>query len=288
MKNGYRLRVHPAGAALLVMAFLFLDSHVVLAALLALLWHEGAHLLMMALTGVKRCTVELTPFGGMADAACFDALAPWKQAFIALSGVAASVLAAWVCLRFLPNTPFSHALFNTNASLALLNCLPVWPLDGARAVMALALALGLQRAARKLMLWLAYLLAVCMIALGLYGAWHGHFNLSLLLMGPYLCYAANASQLPYTVRCMQGASVLEKKLNGEALPVQAFACAQTPSRAEALRLLMRLHPMRFHTLMVIDPETGAIQDCLTEQQLAREVFNEHKSGELPWIGCTKA
>ena len=83
-----KLRVHPAGAAWLGACFLLAPSHVVLAAVAALAWHEAAHVAAMALCGVKRCVVELTPFGGMADAACFDRLSPGRKALSALAGVA--------------------------------------------------------------------------------------------------------------------------------------------------------------------------------------------------------
>ena len=105
------VRVHPAGTAWLGACFLMAPSHAVLAAVAALAWHEAAHVAAMALCGVKRCVVELTPFGGMADAACFDRLSPGRKAASSLAGVLASAVGAWLCFRFAPDTPFWHALY---------------------------------------------------------------------------------------------------------------------------------------------------------------------------------
>ena len=104
-----KLRVHPAGAAWLGACFLMAPSHAVLAAVAALTWHEAAHVAAMALCGVKHCVVELTPFGGMADAACYERLSPGKKAASSLAGVLASAVGAWLCFRFAPDTPFWHA-----------------------------------------------------------------------------------------------------------------------------------------------------------------------------------
>lgn len=99
----------------------------------------------MALCGVKHCVVELTPFGGMADAACYERLSPGKRRPPRWRAFWPSALGAWLCLRFAPDTPFWHALYLTNASLAAFNLLPVWPLDGARALLAAAERLGVER-----------------------------------------------------------------------------------------------------------------------------------------------
>ena len=271
-----RLRVHPAGWALLLAGLLLMPSTEVLAVLLALLWHEAAHVAALWLCGAGRVTVELTPFGGMMDADAVEAMTPGRQAATALSGVAASALAAWLCWRFAPRSGFWYALFCMNASLALLNCLPVWPLDGARAVMALAARLGLETAFRRGMLCLAYALGLGLVGLGLWGAWRGHVNLSLLLLGPYLCYAAHQSALGANVRRMQRAGALRPP-PGEVLPMAAYMCAGEPGVAVAARVLARAVPGRAQLLCVLDEETGAVRETLTEWQLARRAFDEPRA-----------
>lgn len=267
------VRVHPAGAALLAAAFLFCESHLIIAALVALLWHEAAHVGAMAACGVRRCKIELTPFGGMADTEEFERLKAGKQALIALSGVAASALGAWACLRFAPYTSFWYALFQFHISLAFLNCLPVWPLDGARVVMALAALLGLENAFRKGMLVLAYLLSAALAALGLYGAWLGYLNPSLLCMGPYLAYAAHESAISQTVRQMQRLQS-DKLARIHFLPIRAYACKAVPKGAALVKLMRQMSDGGYHLLLEIDPKTGEITKTVTEHKLTQELFSQ--------------
>lgn len=274
------VRVHPAGAAWLGACFLMAPSHAVLAAVAALAWHEAAHVAAMALCGVKRCVVELTPFGGMADAACFDRLSPGRKAAASLAGVLASAVGAWLCLRFAPVAPFWHALYLANASLAAFNLLPVWPLDGARALLALAERLGVERPAQRVLTGLAYALGLSMVALGLYGAWLGHVNLSLLCAGPYLAYAAHASGVAQSVRRMQRAQDAARKLaGGRVMPVCAYACAGSPSRMVLARLADRFSGLRYHLLLVMDPGTGRIRESLTEGEMAQRLFHTQEESQ---------
>lgn len=268
-----KVRVHPAGAALLGACLLLVPSQVALSAVAALAWHEAAHVGVMALCGVKDCTVEMTPFGGMADAACYDRLSPGRKAASALAGVAASAMGAWLCLRFAPDSPFWHALYLSNASLAAFNLLPVWPLDGARALLAGAEQMGVERPVQKLLTFLAYALGACMVALALWGAWMGHINLSLLCAGPYLAYTAHACGITQTVRNMQRAQDAERKLaNGLAMPVRTFACAGPPSALTLAHLAGRLSEMRYHLLLIVDPADGHVQESMTEHELTRRLF----------------
>ncbi|MEG2480906.1 MAG: hypothetical protein RSB06_02645 [Clostridia bacterium] len=273
----FTLRVHPAGLGMLALAFVFAPSQLVLGALLALLWHEGAHVLAMALAGVSACRVELTPFGGMADVVGYERLTHKKQALIALSGVAASAVGAFCCMRFAPHSSFWYALGNMHFSLALLNCLPVWPLDGARVVMAMASRFGVQAAFRRGMLWLAYALGAAMVVLGLYGAWLSHMNPTLFLLAPYLCYAAHEAALCQGVESISRAESTGKKLaEGAVLPVRVLACEQEPAGIGLTRLMTHMPAGTYHLLCVVDHESGRVQKTLSEQELSAKLFANEK------------
>lgn len=278
------IRVHPAGAVLFAAAFLFCESHLILAALIALIWHEAAHVGVMAACGVRQCDIELTPFGGMADAKDYERLKVGKQAVIALSGIAASALGAWSCLCFAPYTSFWNALFQFHVSLSLVNCLPVWPLDGTRVIMAFAAALGLENTFRKGMLFLAYLLSAALTTLGLYGAWLGYLNLSLLCMGPYLAYAAYKSAISQTVRQMQRLQS-DKLAHNRLLPIRAYACTAVPTGAALIRTMRQMQGDGYHILLEIDPNTGGTKRTVTEHQLTRALFSQKH--EKPGIPCSK-
>lgn len=275
-------RVHPAGAAMMAGAFLFADSRTVLSALCALLWHEGAHLAAMALCGVKNCRVEMTPFGGMADAEEYHRLPPIRQAIIAIAGVGASGLGAALCLYLLPKTPFVYSLLKANLALALLNVLPVWPLDGARTMVALLEAAGLGRGCQKLLAGLGYVLGALLVALGLYGAWHGVFNPGLLLMGPYLWHAARWGSVSERLRRVgdKRNPLQERPL----LPVQGYAC-ETGREHQALAMLAgEQQSGRYPVLMAVDGKTGAIRQILTQGQFRQALFAQEPMAD---IGCAR-
>ena len=270
----FSLRVHPAGWVMLLAALLFAPAHTVLSAAAALLLHEGAHLAAMYLCGVACCELELTPFGGMADAAGYDCLPVGKQAAIAISGVAASAAAAWGCYTFAPDTPFWYGLFCANLSLGLMNCLPLWPLDGARVMLALARKLGFADAARKVMLWLAYLVSLLVAAIGLYGVWLGTVNLTLLCIGPYLCYAARRCCLYDRLRSFVACD--EHGLaDGDMRPVRLYACMGQPSSMMLCRLLKE-QGRGYCVLMMLNEHGEDDVAFLDERQMVARLFGECK------------
>lgn len=262
-RRGFTVKIHPAGAAVFAAAFLLCDSHLVLSTTAALLLHEGAHLLTMRLCGMRNCTVELTPFGGMADTRDFDAYPAWKRMLSSAAGVAASALAAWACLRWAPRTALWQAFFQCNLSLALFNCLPAWPLDGARVLAALAGCVGWEASVKRLLSWVTQAMGVTLAGIGLYGIWHGVINPTLLIAGPYLCYAARAEIVSDKVRRLDG---IGKKLNSHSvMPVAVWAGNGVTERFGTL--LGRMQTGRYHVLLDIDPASGRIQKCWTENEM---------------------
>lgn len=258
------VHIHPAGILLLVAAVLFFPSRDVLAAVLALLWHEGAHAAVMLVCRVSQCRIELTPFGGMADAKDFELLHPAKQAAIAASGVVASAIGAWGCMAVLPHNDFVFVLFQNHLSLAFVNCLPAWPLDGARILIAMAAAFGRESIMRKGLSAFSYLLGSAMITCGLYGAWRGQINASLLLAGPYLWYAAREGNVADRLRQIQ---LSQKKLQNRAmLPVEAVISRMGSVSSLAPAILSRGSANRYHLLIQTD-ERGKLQHVWTEEEM---------------------
>ncbi|MFR5853929.1 MAG: hypothetical protein ACLUE8_06125 [Lachnospiraceae bacterium] len=152
-----RLKIHPAGAVLAALGLMLFPSAGMLAAAAVMLLHEGGHVLAMALCRVKECRIELTPFGGVADVPGFERLPGRQQCLIALAGVPVSAASAWLCLRFdTADGVFSACFTASSLGMALVNVLPVWPLDGARVLLCAARHFGREETVRRAMLWLSY------------------------------------------------------------------------------------------------------------------------------------
>lgn len=261
-----RFRVHPASLALLAGAFLFAPSSQVLASLLALACHEAAHLIAMRICGVPVCYMELTPFGGMADAAQFEQLSPLNQAICAAAGVAASFIGAWFFRD--AQDGFYMAFFQSQISLAVVNALPLWPLDGARVCMAFAIRLGCERAARRLLSVLAQAAGALLVVLGLYGAWHGYVNLSLLTAGPYLCYAARMGMVSERLRKLQYAA----NRNVSFKAIQAFVTDEKQISYLLPGIVSRFTSERYHLLIQLNETKRGIEKIWTEHEMVRMLF----------------
>jgi len=270
-----RIKLHPAGAIGLLFAFLLMDSHFVLSAVFSLVIHESAHVLVMYLSDIKNCTIELTPFGGMVDARDFDMHPPWKRALSAIAGIIASAASAWICWKFAPRTVFWKAFFHANLSLAFLNSLPAWPLDGARVITALAGCAGCENSVRKMMTCFTIVIGTGFVVLGLYGAWHGIINASLLFIGPYLCYAARAENVTDKIRKIEYAG---NKLDHQVLmPVSVWAGASNKIEEQFGTFMSRMQHGRYHILMHMDQENGSILKCWTEKEIINHLLRNGRN-----------
>ena len=230
----------------------------------------------MALCRVKECRIELTPFGGVADVPGFERLPGRQQCLIALAGVPVSAASAWLCLRFAPQTEFFRLFYRFSLGMALVNVLPVWPLDGARVLLCAARHFGREEPARRAMLWLSYLLAVGMLALGLAGVFQGRVNLSLFLLPPYLAYAAWQSSMGGSLRGAAAALEGEPWSKGKLLRALPFVCRGTPEKLELLRLLRALPEGRTALLYKFDGQTGRLTEVLAAPKIAESLTRQDK------------
>lgn len=270
----YRFSVHPAGFIGLAAAFLFLPSRTVLAATAALLLHEAGHMAALLLCGVRSWHFELTPFGGMADARTFDSLSPFGQVCSAGAGILVSLLGALGCMGLKLMHPFWYSFIQFQLSLAFVNCLPVWPLDGSRVLIAAASVFGKEETMKRALAIAAKGMGICFVLLGLWGVWHGECNWSLLASGPYLWYASQKGRVSENVRRMALAQ------NGKGsrkciLPLTAYACTEQADVRAFAYMLGRFSAERYHLLLQLN-DMGQISRILTEDELSRLVFEDRK------------
>lgn len=107
---------------------------------IAMLLHECAHY-RVALSRRYKCnSMKLSAFGAVLYGK-FDDVNPDDAMAIALAGPCANIVAAVICLALWWTIPsayvFTDVFFNANVSMALVNLLPCYPLDGGRIVGAL-------------------------------------------------------------------------------------------------------------------------------------------------------
>ena len=270
----YRFSIHPAGFGGFAAALLFLPSRTVLAAAAALLLHEAGHMAALWMCGVRSWHFEVTPFGGMADARTFDHLTPFRQVCSAGSGILISLLGALGCMKLKWFHPFWHSFMQFQLSLAFVNCLPVWPLDGSRVLVAAASVFGKEAAMKRVLAITAKGMGICFVLLGLWGVWHGECNWSLLASGPYLWYASQEGRVSEKVRRMSLAQS-SKRSRKRILPLTAYICNEHTDVCAFAHMLGRFSAERYHLLLQLN-EMGQISRILTEDELSRLVFEDRK------------
>lgn len=273
--RSWRFSVHPAGLIFLLSAVFFYPADKLLAAAAAILLHEGAHLLTMRLCGIKCCTVEWTPLGFVAQAACYSLLEPSRRLCIAAAGLAASATAYLLCLPFASRHQFFFLLATANLSVLLINSLPTPPLDGSRILLAMAAKTGCYRAMERMLLRLSYGMAAAFAALGLYSVLKGIPNFALLLLGPYLAYAAKQSMHASSIDSIRRLECSVQK-PGTIWPASVWASVGEPDRTMLLNALQRCPEGRMMVLHQLDAESGQVCGIHSEKQITSALFSGHE------------
>ena len=134
--KSFSLRLRFSFFAVLALMLLLCEHETTLLCFCSALLHEGGHLLLLRLFGAKVRAVTFGAAGVMIERAGAFLLPAAKEAAAALGGVAVNGLLCGFALLLRPVLAAKTAqiLFFANAALAMLNLLPVYPLDCFRAL----------------------------------------------------------------------------------------------------------------------------------------------------------
>lgn len=275
--NSFSFRVHPAGFIWALWAALTGQGLWALLALGALLLHEGFHILAILLLGAKLRRIELTPFGGVADVESFSSLPIAYQCLIALSGVIGSLL-CYSILSCIPSpAPWLTAFGSMHLMLGAFNLLPMLPLDGARALIALCSPYAIGKTAQKAMLYLAFLASFVLLLAAVFGAWHGYLNIPLLFVAPYLSYAARQAYVSQRMHLVEQALDMRRKLGqGRPIGVDGIALEKQATHGARLKALLSMPPGKLHYFFFMDKETGQVERIVEESDLIHMLLDQQE------------
>jgi len=258
---------------LVCLAYLYLDPVETLAVILALLLHEGGHLLASLLCGLRLLRVELFPFGGQIFTDSMVGDTPLRDVLVALTGPAVSLSSAGLTYIMkgnleMPGFPF---FLGYSLLLGLFNLLPALPLDGGRVFKALlSMRLG-WRKATVVASWSGLVLAVGICIIGLYLGLKDFQALNLLLIGGFLGYKAREEllHLPYGLTRY----LLRKRLMLAESGIAPGVLVVAQSGVKVSRILNRNLPETLMVVLVLDP-AGKVLGILSERVLIEAVLEQ--------------
>ncbi len=177
-------RVEVTGGFFLLLAWMnYLDhSFLVPMSLVACAVHELGHIMAIRLLGGDVKEIYITAIG--AELVLDYPLGYWQEGVSALAGPGSNLLLAWICCNFEKGLAFA----GLNLALAVFNLLPVYRLDGGRALHCTLSLLASPETAERLGAWLDCLCTVGALAAGLaLTLLGGNFTLLLVAFWLLIC-----------------------------------------------------------------------------------------------------
>ncbi len=254
--NNTRVRIHPLALIGAIVCIGMGQGSAVLAALLALLFHELAHIFTAKAFRLAVPEVEITPFGGVAHMEDISQATPMQQFLVSAAGPLMSWLCCLVCAGLLQLQWVSlyqiEGFLRWNLLLLCFNLLPVLPLDGGRMLQAVLTPLIGWQKAMRILAAAGICLGLAMNALAVWGAIHGAANLSLVIAGCYLMYAAHISRSMSSIQCIHGVISKKTRLDREkTLQVEWFGASGKVTVRDIYR---RMSPGKYHRVIVLDED----------------------------------
>lgn len=190
--------LHPAVFLCAVYAFATGYGMLWLIASLSIIVHEFAHACTAALFRCPPAALELTPIGAVMRIDDETKLPLLKRAIMLSAGPLSSIAMCMLAICSFHNewldTMHAYQLFVSNLSIAIINLLPVLPLDGGRLLRLILARFISERIAAIVMRTLGTIAGVGLILLNLYvSVRYGGWNLSLAFAGCSILYSTSAA-----------------------------------------------------------------------------------------------
>lgn len=241
-------QISPLLLFLLLPALAFGFWQALAATALALVVHESAHIGMGKLLGVNTVKVEIMPFGGVSQ---MESCSPIKMALIAMAGPLCN---AAIVLCFLPIVKYNPyqwlcVFLQANLAIAIFNLLPAFPLDGGRILICMLTPIIGQTIALRICMLFGLVLGLFLAGAGVACLFYfGQVNLSLLIVGGFLCAGAlrQGKPGPYTALIQENEK--KKRLKKQSLKDQRLVMHKDVTVAQAAE---KFHKGSYATVTVV-------------------------------------
>ena len=236
--------------ALMIPAAFFGYFWAIATGFIAVLFHEGCHIVAARMFGIQTERIDLSPFGGLS--AMDIAPSPKVAFFIALVGPLCNLIMVQLLLMLyrIVQAPIVQMFIVAHLSIGLFNLLPAYPLDGGRMLhILLTPLLGFERA-KRLCCHIGILLAFGILGVAVYNAFVIRVvNLSFLLIGAMLLFMARRQLTTDVYTAMKHSQQKRKRLHFRPIETrQIVANDQTV----AMELLNKLQKGQYLTTYIVD------------------------------------
>lgn len=183
-----RPQIRISGATILWLALLLLVLPFpwIVAAIVAAAFHEGCHILAIRLCGGSIHDLKIGQRGASIGVA---ALSPWQELVCALAGPLGSFLLILTADMF-PRLAVC-ALFH-----GVYNLLPIYPMDGGRALHCILTMLLGQGRAGTVGVWVTRILCVMLLIVGIYAFFVLQIGILPLVMAGFVICKTNMRKMP--------------------------------------------------------------------------------------------
>lgn len=238
---------------------------------LTALLHEYGHASTAEKLGYKMNKISLMPYGAVINGA-IEGLSYKDEVFVALMGPLTNlaVCVFFVCLWWLipESYPYTETIVFSNLSVAAINLLPAWPLDGGR-IFSAALSLATTRKKAMLIVKITGILcSAALFALFVFSIIKNNINISVLFFALFMLTGAitktkeNAYVKIFKNRSIYLGGIKERKrliLSGDLTLKQ---------------LMQKTEGNCFYALDVTDKKTGEIKSLSVKQ--TEEILSSYR------------
>ena len=186
------IQVEYSGAACIFLALLclVLPLNWLFAALAAAVFHELCHFVAVVLTGGKIYSLRMGAGGAVMDASPME---PWRELLCILAGPTGSLFLQ-MFVQWLPKLAVCGLV------QGLFNLVPVYPLDGGRALACVTGMLFLPDTAERICTGIQWLVAILALGIGFWGTFTEKMGILPLLTAVFFLSRAMAGKIP----CKEG------------------------------------------------------------------------------------
>lgn len=225
----------------LVLVIFFKVFNIFLYFIIFVFFHELAHILTAKYFGLKLEKLIITPIGQMAIIKNLEYIYLYKRIIIVLSGIFLSFF-----LSAIFHITSNYQFRDINLSIALFNCLPIFPLDGGRLIFyILGKKIGTLNSS-LILKKLSFILSIFMFILGFIQIILYPYNISLLCIAIYF---VKINKREYIFNIYKLFIIKEKYPNNKILDVKTILVSKNCSNKNILSNLSIDYYLKINVLI---------------------------------------